>query len=230
MKTVRGLLITLEGIEGSGKSTQLTRLAAYLTQRGYKVAVTREPGGTPFGEQIRHVLLSAKNQNLDPRAELFLYLASRTQHLEEVILPSLREGIIVLCDRFSDATLAYQGFGRGLDRSFVKEAVIYAAKGLRADLTLLLDLEVNRGLSRMHGRGAANRLDREDLEFHRRVREGYLKLARASHRRIRVVDASPGIETVALSIQKIVAEHLEHHPPNGERRLPRLPRIKRLTE
>lgn len=224
MKLRSGLFITFEGIEGSGKSTQLTRLAAYLTRRGYTVTITREPGGTLFGEQIRQVLLTIKNRHLDPRTELFLYLASRTQHIEEMILPSLRAGRIVLCDRFSDATLAYQGFGRGLDPSFVRKAVAFASKGLRTDLTLLLDLDVNQGLSRVHGRGVVNRLDREDLEFHQRVRKGYLKLAKAFPRRIRIVEASPGIEAVALSIQKTIASFLKRQ----EHRLARLDRIERF--
>jgi dTMP kinase len=199
---MKGLFITFEGIEGSGKSTQLIRLATHLSQQGYSVISTREPGGTPFGEQIRKVLLSVNTHRLYPQTELFLYLASRVQHLEEVIRPSLNTGKIVLCDRFSDATLAYQGFGRGLTLNFVKKAATDAVQGLRPDLTLLLDLDVENGLSRIKDRGTANRLDRESLKFHQRVREGYLKLARAEPRRIRMVDASENIHAVASAINK----------------------------
>jgi len=206
----RGLFITFEGIEGCGKSTQLEKLARYLTRRGLPVVKTREPGGTRFGEQIRKVLLSVKNHALDPRAELFLYLASRTQHLEEIILPALKEGRIVLCDRFSDATLAYQGFGRRLDRKIVRAAVHYAAKGLKPDLTLLLDLDVRRGLARVRSRGRSDRLDREALAFHERVREGYRRLARADRRRIHRIDASRDREAVASDILKIVERRLKH--------------------
>jgi len=201
---MRGFFITFEGTEGSGKSTQIEILARYLIRHGHKVVTTREPGGTAFGEQIRRVLLSVKNRRLDPRAELFLYLASRTQHLEEIILPALKKGKIVLCDRFSDATVAYQGFGRRLDMKVVRTAVDYAAKDLSPDLTLLLDLDVRLGLARVKDRGRSNRLDREQREFHQRVRMGYLRLARAEPLRIKVVKASQSPQDVAEEIKKIV--------------------------
>ena len=205
---MRGFFITFEGTEGSGKSTQIEILARYLIRHGHKVVTTREPGGTVFGEQIRRVLLSVKNRRLDPRAELFLYLASRTQHLEEVILPALKKGMIVLCDRFSDATVAYQGFGRRLDRKVVRTAVDYAAKGLSPDLTLLLDLDVRLGLTRVEDRGRSNRLDREQREFHQRVRVGYLRLARSEPGRIKIVEASRSPKDVAEDIQKNVDRYL----------------------
>jgi dTMP kinase len=201
---MRGFFITFEGIEGSGKSTQIESLARRLTRLGHSVVVTREPGGTRFGEQIRKVLLSVQNRRLDPRAELFLYLASRTQHLEEVILPALQKGKVVLCDRFSDATLSYQGFGRRLDMKTVRTAVDYAAKGFSPDLTLLLDLEVRVGLARVRDRGRSNRLDREQREFHERVRAGYLRLARMNRKRIEIVEASREPSAVARDIQTIV--------------------------
>ncbi|HTN44496.1 MAG TPA: dTMP kinase [Nitrospiria bacterium] len=200
----RGFFITFEGTEGSGKSTQIEFLARHLIRRGHTVVSTREPGGTAFGEQIREVLLSVKNRRLDPRAELFLYLASRAQHLEENILPALKNGKIVLCDRFSDATLAYQGFGRGLDMKLVRMAAGYAAKGLRPHLTLLLDLDVRVGLARVMERGRSNRLDREQREFHERVRAGYLRLARMEPRRIKVIEASRTPRDVAKDIEMIV--------------------------
>jgi dTMP kinase len=205
---MRGFFITFEGTEGSGKSTQIEILARYLIRHGHKVVTTREPGGTAFGEQIRRVLLSVKNRRLDPRAELFLYLASRTQHLEEVILPALKKGKIILCDRFSDATVAYQGFGRRLDMEIVRSAVAYAAKGLSPDLTLLLDLDVRLGLARVKDRGRSNRLDREQREFHQRVRMGYLRLARSEPGRIEIVKASRSPQDVARDIQKIVDRFL----------------------
>ena len=208
---MKGLFITFEGIEGSGKTTQITRLATYLAQEGYPVVTTREPGGTHFGEQIRNVLLSVNTGKLCAETELFLYLASRTQHLHEIILPSLRTGKIVLCDRFSDATLAYQGSGRRLADGPVKKVVAYAAQGIQPDLTLLLDLDVEKGLSRVQYRGTSNRLDRESLQFHQRVRRGYLKLARSEPRRIRMVDASEGTEIVASIIQKKVSVILKRY-------------------
>ena len=205
---MRGFFITFEGTEGSGKSTQIEILARYLIRHGHKVVTTREPGGTAFGEQIRRVLLSVKNRRLDPRAELFLYLASRTQHLEEVILPALKKGKIILCDRFSDATLAYQGFGRRLDMKVVRTAVAYASKGLSPDLTLLLDLDVRLGLARVKDRGRSNRLDREQREFHQRVRVGYLRLARSEPGRLKIVEASQSPQDVARDIKKIVGRSL----------------------
>lgn len=205
---MRGFFITFEGIEGSGKSTQIEILARHLTRHGYKVVMTREPGGTAFGEQIRGVLLNVKNRRLDPRAELFLYLASRTQHLEEVVLPALKKGKIVLCDRFSDATVAYQGFGRQLDLKLVRKAVDYAAKGVSPDLTLLLDLDVRQGLARVRFRGGRNRLDREQRKFHQRVRVGYLRLARMEPRRIKIVDASRSPQDVSKDLQTIVGRCL----------------------
>ncbi|MBI3609675.1 MAG: dTMP kinase [Nitrospirae bacterium] len=205
---MRGFFITFEGTEGSGKSTQINILARYLIRRGYDVLKTREPGGTGFGEQIRKVLLSVKNHGLDPRAELFLYLAGRSQHLEEAVFPALQKGKVVLCDRFSDATLAYQGFGRRLDMKTVRTAVKYAAKGLSPDLTLLLDLDVRLGLDRVRNRGKCDRMDREQLEFHKRVRAGYLRLAETEPDRIKVVAAAQEKEAVAGEIQAVVEQHL----------------------
>jgi dTMP kinase len=206
---MRGFFITFEGTEGSGKSTQIKILARRLTRLGHAVVITREPGGTRFGEQIRKVLLSIQNQGLDPRAELFLYLASRTQHLEEIILPALNNGKVILCDRFSDATLAYQGFGRRLEMKIVRAAADYAAKGISPDLTLLLDLDVRVGLIRVRDRGRSNRLDREQREFHERVRTGYLRLARLTPRRIKIVEASREPAAVARNIQSIVDRRLK---------------------
>ena len=208
---MRGIFITFEGTEGSGKSSQMNRLARRLARKGYQVIQTREPGGTVTGERIRRVLLSTKSKHLDPRAELFLYLASRTQHLEEVILPALRAGKIVLCDRFTDATLAYQGFGRRLDMRFTRQAVEFAAKRIQPDLTLLLDMDVRTGLTRVKGRGRRNRIDLERLEFHKRVRKGYLWLAKNQNRRIRVLDASREMRPVSRDIEVITDKFLQRY-------------------
>ncbi len=199
---MRGLLITFEGTEGSGKSSQLEILARHLRRKGFDVVKTREPGGTGFGEQVRNLLLDVKNRRLDPRTELFLYLASRTQHLEEVILPALRSGKIVLCDRYSDATIAYQGFGRRLDMKIVRIAVDYAAKNIRPDRTFLLDLDVRKGLARVKARGRRDRMDREKMAFHERVRRGYLWLARTHKRRIHRIRASMDMGRVAREIRE----------------------------
>ena len=145
---MKGVFITFEGIEGSGKSSQVAMLADHLTARGRPVTVTREPGGTPIGDQVRAILLDPMNKILDPKAELFLYAASRAQHLREVIAPSLEAGNVVLCDRFSDATIAYQGYGRGLDLEMIYEIDRIVTSGMRPELTLLLDIEAPAGLAR----------------------------------------------------------------------------------
>ena len=202
---MRGLFITFEGVEGCGKTTQMEKLAVDLARRGFKILKTREPGGTPVGEKIREVLLDLKNHNLDSRTELFLYLASRSQHREDIIAPALKQGRIILCDRYSDATLAYQGFGRKLNWKFVRMAVDYAALSQQPDITFLLDLDVRKGLARVKKRGRTNRLDREKISFHQRVRSGYLQLARTSKGRIKVIDGSLKIPEVKLEIR----QHLE---------------------
>jgi dTMP kinase len=206
---MRGLLITIEGTEGSGKSTQLKNLARDLRAIGHRVLSTREPGGTALGERIRGVLLSVRNRRLTARSELLLYLASRAQHVEEVVRPALRAGRIVLCDRFSDATVAYQGFGRGLPLPFVRRSIRFAAGGLSPDLTLLLDVDVREGLARLKGRGRPNRLDREKLAFHRRVRGGYRAIARAEPRRVRIIPAGGDPESVREDVRKTVLSLLK---------------------
>lgn len=221
---MRGLLITFEGIEGSGKSTQLDRLAVQLRQHllpvvtareKLDVKTTREPGGTEMGDKIRDLLLDLRSTALRPKAELFLYLAGRCQHMETVIQPLLAKGTIILCDRFSDATIAYQGFGRGLkkDPDFAR-VVRYAADGLQPDLTLLLDLDPRTALARVGDRGVVNRLDRETLAFHRRVRTGYRDLADRFPRRIKIIDAKPAADIVAKKIEQIVLPSLSRLSPS----------------
>ncbi len=214
---MRGLFITFEGIEGSGKSTQVARLADRLRKQllpvvtareKFHVEITREPGGTDMGNKLRDLLLDLRHTDLHPKAELFLYLAGRSQHLETVIRPLLAKGAIILCDRFSDATVAYQGYGRRLLSPVFSRMVDYAADHLQPDLTLLLDLDPRLGLARVGGRGEANRLDREALAFHARVRRGYRELARRTPRRIVIIDAKPSEDKVAEQIARIVLPRL----------------------
>lgn len=213
-----GLFITFEGIEGSGKSTQLKKVAAFLIRDGFSVIRTREPGGTRAGERIRRLILSDRSRGLDARAELFLYLASRAQHVSEVLLPSVRSGKILLCDRYSDATLAYQGYGRGLPPRSIRDSIRLAERGLTPDLTLLLDIDPKRGLRRVRRRGAGNRLDREALAFHRRIRTAYLKIARASGGRVRVINADRTPRDVSEDVRKCVMQLIGKRP---RRRSPR---------
>jgi dTMP kinase len=211
---VKGLFITFEGTEGSGKSTQISLLAASLKAVGRELTLTREPGGTPIGDQVRKILLDPSNKALDPKAELLLYAASRAQHLAEKILPALAAGRIVLCDRFSDATLAYQGYGRGLDIEMIRALDRIVTTGLRPHLTVLLDLDAVAGLSRARGRNSSygleheGRFENEDIAFHERVRQGYLTLAKQEPDRVRVVDAARTPEEVRKDIWKIVNDAL----------------------
>ncbi len=212
---MQGMFITFEGIEGSGKSTQIVMLANHLSAQGRLVTLTREPGGTAIGDQVRKILLDPENTALDPRAELLLYAAGRAQHLAELIAPELSEGKIVLCDRFSDATLAYQGYGRGLDRAMIRSLDRIVTNGLRPDLTVLLDIDAEAGLERARGRNkrsgleAEARFENEKLAFHQRVREGYLELAREEPGRFRVIDALPEPETIQGRLRKIVDDALK---------------------
>ncbi len=209
---MKSVFITFEGIEGSGKSTQIVLLANYLVSRKKGVTLTREPGGTEIGDQIRKILLDPANKTLDPRAELFLYAAARAQHLEELVRPDLEAGKIVLCDRYSDATLAYQGYGRGLDVDMIRALDRMATGGLRPDLTVLLDIDAAAGLSRARGRNnsrgleAEARFENEDLAFHERVRQGYLALAKSEPARFRLVEAKAAPDDIQNRIRKIVDE------------------------
>jgi dTMP kinase len=211
---MKGTFITFEGIEGSGKSTQISLLSNYLTATGVRHVLTREPGGTLIGDQVRKILLDPANRALDPAAELLLYAASRAQHLREIIIPALADGTNVLCDRFSDATLAYQGYGRGLDIEMIRALDRIVTAGMRPDLTLLFDIEAASGIARARGRNnsrgleAEARFENEELAFHERVRQGYLTLVAQEPVRIRVVDASSSPEAVQSKVRKIVDESL----------------------
>lgn len=208
-----GFFITFEGVEGCGKSTQLQRLAARLRHEGQSVLATREPGGCPIADAVRQILLDPANHALVPRAELLLYAAARAQHVDQVINPALSDGSVVLCDRFTDATLAYQGAGRGLDSALIMELNQLAAAALRPDLTLLLDIPVEEGLRRAlrrnHEQQLADegRFEAEDLAFHRRVRQGYLELA-CREARFAVIDARGNLEEVGARIDHAVASAL----------------------
>lgn len=189
----RGRFITFEGIDGSGKTTQMRILAERLRREGREVLEAVEPGGTEVGSQIRRILLDSANQDLRPTAELLLYFASRAQNVEQCILPALSQGKIVLCDRFTDSTLAYQGYGRGLGEETVLTLDRIACQGLAPDLTVLVDVDVDTGLARARVRntgtaGSETRMDDQSLDFHRKVREAYLDLARKHAGRFRIID------------------------------------------
>ena len=188
--------ITFEGIEGSGKSSHAQRLAAGLRDAGHGVVETREPGGTPLGAALRGLLLGIDTA-LTPAAELLLYCADRTQHVAEIIRPALSAGTFVVCDRFSDSTIAYQGHGRGLDLEVILHLDALARGDIRPDVTFLLDCPVDVGLARAKARGPSDRFERETLLFHERVRAGFRALAAAEPERIVVVDATAEVPTVA---------------------------------
>jgi dTMP kinase len=204
------MFITLEGPEGSGKSTQIKRLAERLQALGYPVITTREPGGTPIGDQIRQVLVRMENQELHPRTEILLFLAARAQLVEQVVKPALRDGKIILCDRYGDSTLAYQGYGHGLDLEKLRQMLAFATDRLKPDLTILLDLDVRTGLLRKKAEDEWNRLDAYEVLFHERVREGYLKLAREEPERWRIVDAAQGIDTVQEDLFQLALGAIEN--------------------
>jgi dTMP kinase len=203
-----GIFITFEGSEGSGKTSQIPPLAEALRQQGYAVLTTREPGGTPIVEQIRSVILDLKNTEMHPRTEILLFQAARAQHVEQVIRPHLQQGGIVLCDRYADSTLAYQGYGRQTNLAELREIVDYATGGLVPDLTLLFDMDVVEGLRRRSKGGDVNRLDALDISFYQRVRQGYLALAAAEPQRWALIDASRSIPEVQQQVCQVVVERL----------------------
>ncbi len=204
-----GLFITLEGPEGSGKSTQLPLLVSWLEGLGYPVLRTREPGGTRIGERIRDLLHDPQHTEMNSRAEILLYSASRAQLVAEVVRPALAAGKIVVCDRYFDSTYAYQGYGRGLPLEDLRSITHFATGGLTPDLTLYLDLDPEVGLRRrLSGGGEMNRLDCEALEFHRRVRAGYLELAAAEPQRWLIIAADAPIETVRERVCAVLCPKL----------------------
>ena len=202
------MFITFEGPEGSGKTTQIPQLQEFLTKVGYRVFCTREPGGTLIGDQIREVLLANKNTEMHPRTEILLFQASRAQLVEQVINPRLERGEIVLCDRYADSTIAYQGYGHQMDLVQLQNIVNFATGGLKPDLSLLLDLDVKLGLARRQKDGDVNRLDAFKLEFHQRVRAGYHALAAAEPERWVVIDASQTPEKVQQDLRSAILARL----------------------
>jgi dTMP kinase len=201
---VRGIFITFEGVEGAGKSTQLARLARALERRGHRVESTREPDGTELGKAVRRSF----ELRPEPLVEVFLFMAARQQHVKEKLGPWLAEGRVVLCDRYADATLAYQGHGRGVDVDLIRELNVHATGGLTPDLTLLFDLPPEHGLRRIRGRHL-DHFERATLAFHRRVRRGYLEIRRAEPKRVRLVHAARPAAEVAREVDAIVQEHLD---------------------
>jgi len=211
-----GLFISLEGPEGGGKSTQAGLLGEHLSQGNYEVILTQEPGGTSLGKSLREILLTPdRGEDLSAWCELFLYLADRSHHVEEIIKPALEMGKIVICDRFIDATLAYQGYGWGLDLGLIEELNLLATQGIRPDLTILLDIESSIGLQKAIeeksklGLKGGDRLEQKGLDFHCRVREGYLKIASNDPSRVKVVQVDGPIEEIQARIRVYVDKLLK---------------------
>jgi dTMP kinase len=211
------MFITFEGPEGSGKTTQIQALHTFLVDQGYDVVVAREPGGTSIGDQIRHVLLDVHNREMVAEAEVLLFSASRAQLVRQVIKPALARGAVVICDRFADSTLAYQGYGRKLDLALLESITRFATGSLRTDLTVYLDVDVEVGLrrkrehqgpARRQGSEGWNRLDQETVSYHLRVREGYLELARHEPHRWLVVDADRAPDVIQHEIRQRLASLL----------------------
>lgn len=203
------MFITFEGPDGSGKTSQIALLSTYLRQQGFAVVMTREPGGTPIGDQIRACLHDVRNTAMTAVTEILLYSASRAQLVAEVVRPALLAGQVVLCDRFADSTIAYQGYGRGLDLGELHNITQFATGGLKPDLTVLLDIDVEEGLTRRTvNNQEMNRLDLEKTAFHQRVRQGYHKLALAEPRRWVIIDADRPMEIVQDELRAIVQERL----------------------
>ena len=202
------MFITFEGPDGSGKTTQINPLSDYLIQKGYSVLITREPGGTAIGDQIRQVLSDLKNTGMHPRSETLLFLAARAQLVEQIIKPHLEKGFIVLCDRYADSTMAYQGYGHQNDLDQIKNLINFATGGLKPDLTLLFDMDVEEGLQRKAHGSEWNRLDAYSLEFHQRVRKGYHILAESEPERWVKIEAGQSPEIIQVAIREVVQARL----------------------
>lgn len=205
---MRGRFITVEGGEGAGKSTMIHKVRQWLVDHGHEVVTTREPGGTELAEKIRDIVLGAENTALCPTAELLLVFASRAQHLHELIRPALASGVTVLCDRFTDASWAYQGGGRGLSADMIASLENVVHGDLQPDLTILLDLPAETGLQRISSRGEADRIEQESLEFFERVRQTYLRRAAATPGRFAVIDASVDEAAVWQQLERTLQERL----------------------
>jgi len=207
--------ITFEGIEGSGKSTQIKLVADYLIKKSIELVLTQEPAGTEIGRKIGKILFNREHGHLCAEAEVFLFCAARAQHVREVIIPALKKNKVVLCDRFSDATFAYQGAGRGLDLEFIRLINDYSSMNVKPDMTLLFDLPVEVGLQRATARNNrlkkpsdTDRFERENVDFHRRIREGYLNLSRREPQRFRVIDANRNIDVIQKDVRCCISDFL----------------------
>jgi len=205
------MFLTLEGIEGSGKTTQINNIYRFLENKGHNCMITREPGGTKIGRKIRSILLDPENKGMEPMAELLLYFSDRVEHIKKLIKPALAEGKTVICDRYFDATLVYQGYARGLDTKLITRLHELVLEGLKPDITLLLDLSPETGLSRAWeqiGNGSRSgdetRFEKEALSFHEKIRAGYLELARLEPQRFRVIDASQEKNKVQMDIEEVL--------------------------
>jgi dTMP kinase len=201
-----GIFVTFEGGEGVGKTTQIAKLAHAFERAGRKVVVTREPGGSQIANRIRSLLLDPKMKGLVPLAELLLYEASRAQHVKDIVLPSLKAGKVVICDRFADSSVVYQGVARGLKPDLVKKLNEIATGGLKPDLTFVLDLDPRIGLARVGARGILDRMEKEKLSFHKAVREGFRRLVKREPKRCRLVDASRSRDDIHARIMEGVEE------------------------
>jgi len=205
---MRGCFFTFEGIDGCGKSTQLSRVAERLRAGGINVLTTREPGGTPVSERIREILISPDNKQMRPQTELLLYLAARAQHVREVIKPAVDRGEIVLCDRFEQATFAYQGYGRGLDLSLLRDVNKFAADGIMPDITFIFDIPVQLSQERLSAIGKGkDRMESEGAQFFERVRQGYMDAAAADPYGIKLLDGSMGIEELTQEVLGLIEEY-----------------------
>jgi dTMP kinase len=206
---MKGKFITFEGGEGSGKSTQIRLLAEALRKKGFDVVLTKEPGATEPGAKIREILLSPKTKKLCPEAETLLFMADRAQHMDEIVIPALKQGRIVISDRHADSTLAYQGYGRGLDKEKIKEFNLFAAKKIKPDLTLVLDIEAEKGLKRTIKQefGQNDRIEKEKLEFHKKLIEGFRKIAEYEPERVRLIPQGT-VDIVHRQIMEIVEKIL----------------------
>lgn len=201
---MKGKFITVEGVEGVGKSTNVAFIHEFLQQREQTVLATREPGGTPFAEELRNILLRVRGEPVDDCAELLLMFAARSQHLNTVILPALQRGEWVLCDRFTDATFAYQGAGRGMSQTLIANLEAIVQKGLQPDLTIVLDLDVDIGLQRARKRGQLDRFESQEQAFFKRVRQAYLDRVAAAPERCHIVDAAQPLEFVQRDIARLL--------------------------
>ena len=214
------LFITFEGIEGCGKTTQISLLKEYLEQKDYSVVATREPGGTKIGDSMRTILLDSRNTHIDIKTELLLYEASRAQHIKDVVRPALDKGSIVLCDRFTDATLAYQGYAQGINKDLIENLNQFATDNITPDFTILIDCPAEIGLKRAKKRGATvnqkineDRFEEKNISFHQNVRLGYLQIAECNSNRIHIVDGREDVFTVQQGIRTVVLKKIESLQP-----------------